>query len=225
LWVRIPLSVPNMKILLTGSSRGVGKQIFDNLSTKYTVHGISSKEYDLSDLNNVDKILECCDYDVIINNAGVCLDQDLENPENVLIKTFNINVLMPILLTEKLCSKWKKEDKKGIVINIGSRVAFKGSIKNSFYAASKSALMSYTNSMGAKHAKDKIYFYGIAPSWIKTDMLISNMHDSKKELENLPIGRFLESDELNKYINFLLENDCSYMTGQILHLNGASYFV
>jgi NAD(P)-dependent dehydrogenase (short-subunit alcohol dehydrogenase family) len=214
------------KILITGTSRGIGETLKKSFTKDgHTVFGITSKDFNLARVEQVDSaFLMHKDATVLINNAGVC--NPLENVATIekFYDIFNLNTFAPIQLAMLYSDYWIKNGIKGKIINVTSRVAIKGSVEAPHYAASKAALESFTHSWAMRMAAHGIGVYAIAPSWVETDILINNAKDLEVEKNKIPLNRFITKDELYPYFKFLVENDCSYMTGQVMDINGASYF-
>lgn len=218
--------INSKKILITGASRGIGLELSKSFSVDgHLVYASNSKEFDLSKKESVISLFEKYkDADVLINNAGYCdkfeIDDDISKFENM----FSINTFAPIHLSILFSNHWIATKTKGKIINVTSRVAIKGSLNSPHYAASKAALESFTHSWALKVISSDIGIFGIAPSWVDTDILTNNVGDRAVEINSLPIKRFLEPKELYPYFKFIVENNCQYMTGQITDVNGASYF-
>ncbi len=214
------------KILITGASRGIGKGLKSSFTIDgHTVFGLTSKDFDLSRTEQVDSaFLMYKDADVLINNAGVCNPLASVDTIEKFYDIFNLNTFAPIQLAMLYSDYWIKNNIKGKIINVTSRVASKGSMEAPHYAASKSALENFTHSWAMRMVEHGFGVYAIAPSWVETDILINNATDIESERNKLPMKRFIQKNELYPYFKFLVENDCSYMTGQVMDINGASYF-
>jgi len=212
------------KILITGSSRGLGKAIAEYLAVQNTVHGFSSKEYDLREKNDIYRCFDTYrDCNVLINNAGLCNNFTMNSPLNDIEDIFAINTFAPMRLSVLFTKNWVENGINGKIINISSRVAKKGCSDSPHYAASKAALSNFTHSWAVQNIDKNIQVFGLEPSWIDTEMLYANAADIEVEKSKLPIGRFIEPKDLFPYFDLFLYNDCSYMTGQVLQINGGSY--
>lgn len=212
------------KILVTGTSRGLGETLVQQLSTSgHEVYGTTRNMYDFLEPTATSRCFkDYRDCDVLINNAGICYPYSEHNVP-AFEETMQVNFHAPVDLSIRFTAHWISQGIRGTIINVLSRVANKGSINAPHYACSKAALASFTNSWGARYA-ESINVFGIAPSWIDTDIMSANMVDEEAEIASIPLKRVLTTQELVPYFQFLISDKAAYMTGQILDVNGASYF-
>ncbi len=240
-------------MLVTGSSRGIGRAIALQLSAEgwdiaihYSVAeseaqslkgqiATASEVYqaDLSDPSKAgslfDKVISDGPLDAIVNNAGIYrpgsfVDQTDEEFGAQLEETFNVNLASPIALTRK-ATRYFSERGGGKIVNVASRVGFKGEGGAALYAASKAALINLTRSLAVELAPKNIGVFAIAPGWVNTAMARDGMQERLPAiLETLPLGRMASPEDCAHAVSFLLSNGAAYLSGQTIDINGGSYF-
>jgi 3-oxoacyl-[acyl-carrier protein] reductase len=246
--------MPERRVLVTGSSRGIGRAIAARLAHdgwSVAVHYGSEKadadkvrkslgarcsgiyEADLSRPSTATKlfadVLKDGPVHAVVNNAGVYLPLDFLATGDAafaanLHRTFAINFESPALLM-RAAGKYFAKHGGGKIVNVASRVGFKGEGGAALYAASKAALINMTRSLAVELAPKNVGVYGIAPGWVETAMAREGMEQRKKEiLDSIPLGRIATPDDCAAAVAFLLSDDASYLSGMVIDINGASYF-
>jgi 3-oxoacyl-[acyl-carrier protein] reductase len=113
----------------------------------------------------------------------------------------------------------------GKILNVASRVGFRGEANASMYAASKAAIINLTRSLAVEYANTGIELFGIAPGWVATSMSRDGMEDRLPEiLSTIPMGRMASPEDCAVTASFLLSQKASYLSGVVIDINGASYF-
>jgi len=205
-----------MKILITGGSRGIGKDIYDKfLSEGHDVVAPTRDELDLSFpiSFNPEKI------DVLVNNAGInIIDSIFEGDNDEEIMT--VNYFSPLKLF-KLCLPHMQKQNYGRVINIGSVWVDFAKPGRSAYSASKNALHSLTKAITSEYGKYNILANTVSPGFFITDMTFQN--NTEEDLKNLrnkiPIGRLGYTKEVADLVYFLTIKN-SYISGQNITIDG-----
>lgn len=159
--------------------------------------------------------------DILINNASVQYPQDdlCNISEEQLLQTFSVNVFGMFYLTQAAIQQMHKG---GSIINTSSITAFRGSEHLVDYAATKAAIIGFTRSMAMQLVKKQIRVNAVAPGPIMTP-LIEGSFDAEhvaKFGEDTPMGRQGQPIEVAPSYLFLVLEENSYMTGQVLHPNG-----
>ncbi len=237
--------VDNKKILVTGSSRGIGREIALYLAKNgfdIDVHyvGNQTKAQDTADeikaLGRNAKILkfdiknreECASvlsdrlYYGIVLNAGIAKDNVfpvLEGDEWDEVIDTNLtgfyNVLKPLvmpMISNRI---------KGRIITMSSVAALSGNRGQVNYSASKAGIIGATKSLALELAKRGITVNCVAPGVIDTDMIKDVPLDEIKKL--IPMKRLGQTREVASLVNYLMSEDASYITGQVISVNGGLY--
>ncbi|OWU65383.1 MAG: hypothetical protein CBB60_004995 [Armatimonadetes bacterium Cent15-Ar3] len=162
-----------------------------------------------------------------MNNAGVYEQVPFYASERFAEhqrQMFRINFEAPCELMHLAVAEFELND-GGKILNVASRVGFRGEAGASMYAASKAALINMTRSLGVEYAASNIRFFGIAPGWVDTSMSRDGMEDRLPQiLETIPAGRMASPADCAQVASFLLSPGSEYLTGSVIDINGASYF-
>ncbi|KAF2956691.1 3-oxoacyl-[acyl-carrier-protein] reductase [Marinitoga sp. 38H-ov] len=161
--------------------------------------------------------------DVLVNNAGVAKDMLL-----LLMKEedfdFVINVnLKGVFLVTKAVAKVMRKQKEGSIINISSVVGIDGNIGQTNYSASKSGVIGMTKTWAKELTMrgEQIRVNAVAPGFIETDMTKNLDEELKKEaLKRILLRRLGNAEEVAKVVLFLACDDSSYITGQVIRIDG-----
>ncbi len=160
----------------------------------------------------------------LVNNAGITKDklalrmsiEDFDDVINANLKSAFIGCRDAL----KLMSK----KKFGSVVNISSIVGEMGNPGQTNYSASKGGVNTMTKAFAKEGAARSIRYNAITPGFIRTDMTDELKPEVKENYErNIPLGRFGESKEVADAVAFLLSDHSSYITGEILKVNGGLY--
>lgn len=224
--------------LITGGSRGIGRAIAKRLCGRYKIatFDILSPEEPLKDeifinvditsshevKEGVERIIkEAGRIDVLVNNAGITKDVLLlrmsdEDWDRVL----NINLKGAFLCSREV-SKVMVKQRQGKIINISSIIGLMGNIGQSNYASSKGGLISLTKSLAKELALRNITVNAIAPGFIETKMTLKLKDEIRNEIcERIPLKRFGKPEDIASLVEFLTQDDASYITGQVITIDG-----
>lgn len=235
--------------LVTGASRGIGREIAIGLSNKgidvaitynsnasraeevveelkqngvkaIAIKGDSSIEEDV--LFIVKKVEEeLGTIDILVNNAGITKD-------NLLIKmkseewddVLSVN-LKGVFLCTKAVARGMMKKRYGKIINITSVVGITGNAGQGNYSASKAGVIGFTKSMAKELASRGIRVNAIAPGFIKTDMTDVLKDEIKEQLiKSIPLGSLGSPRDISNAVNFLASEESDYITGQVIQING-----
>ncbi|EHL76853.1 3-oxoacyl-[acyl-carrier-protein] reductase [Bacillus smithii] len=235
--------------LVTGASRGIGREIaleFAREGADVAVNYAGSEEKarevaeeikamgrkallvqcDVSDSQAVqDMIKSVVDYfgglDILVNNAGITRDNlILRMKEEEWDAVINTN-LKGVFLCTKAAARAMMKKRSGRIINISSIVGITGNPGQANYVAAKSGVIGLTKTTAKEFASRGITVNAIAPGFISTDMT-EDLPEEVKEamIKQIPLARIGEPKEIARVALFLASPDSSYMTGQILRVDG-----
>lgn len=213
------------QILITGRNSNTREFISkDNKSIQFIKYDAGNMQ-DLKELRSWIKHNWHGQVNGIVNNAGMFSNATLENIQS---KSFEqilmVNVIAPTMISQALLPYLKKY--RGCIINISSIAAQKAWVGSSVYSASKAAINQLTKVWATELAPD-IRVNAIAPGPTKTDILTyAGLSSSEAnvlrddEKKSTPLKRIAEPMEIAKGIQFLLSEQSSHITGQILPIDG-----
>jgi len=162
--------------------------------------------------------------DVLINNAGITIDKTLKNmsPEQWQ-KVIGVD-LDSVFYCSRAVIEQMLGRGYGRIINISSVVGQKGNFGQTNYAAAKAGIIGFTKALALETAKKGITVNAIAPGFVKTAMTEKIPKDvMDKIVESIPVGRLAEPSEIARAIVFLADDKSSYITGQVMGINGGFY--
>ena len=239
-----------MNVLVTGSSRGLGRSIileyakngndvvinYNNsekeafelknyVESNYHVKALVVK-CDISKENDIDSMIEEIykefgHLDILINNASIALDQDFElKTKNDFMKTLEVNLVGTYLLSKKIGLKML-ERKTGNIINISSTNGIDTTYPESIdYDASKAGVISLNHNL-ANYFAPYIRVNTICPGWINTDMNKDlEKNFIEKEISKILLNRFAEPEEIANLAYFLGTDKASYINDSIIRIDG-----
>lgn len=235
--------------LVTGASRGIGKEIALELARQganVAVNYSGSEEranqvVDEIKALGVDAFAVQCNVsdgdavsamvketiekfgklDILVNNAGITRDNLLMRmKENEWDDVINTN-LKGVFLCTKAVTRQMMKQRSGRIINIASIVGVSGNPGQANYVAAKAGVIGLTKTTAKELASRGITVNAIAPGFITTDMTDALAEDVKgMMLGQIPLARFGEPGDIAKVTVFLASDDSKYMTGQTLHVDG-----
>lgn len=238
--------------LITGGSRGIGKAICQKLavdSNYYLLINYQSNEaaanetlqqvkelggngeilkFNVSNGEEVKEVLTKWQennpeavVEVIVNNAGITKDglfmwMEESDWSNVINTSLNGFYYVTNFFIQKML-----HNKYGRIINMVSVSGVKGTPGQTNYSAAKGALVAATKALAQEVAKRNITVNAVAPGFIRTDM--TGELDEKELVKLIPVNRFGEAEEVADLVSFLASKKASYITGEIININGGIY--
>lgn len=222
------LAKAGARVIITGRDQGRAEEVAKEIAQTYGVETLGVA-MDMSEKDSITSAYERIEslfggVDILVNNAGMTKDKlflrmSLEDWEEVL----RVNLTGTFLITS-LAVKGMLKKRWGRIVNISSVVGFTGNIGQVNYSSTKSALIGFTKSLAKELASRNITVNAVAPGFIETDMT-SVLSDELKQayLKNIPLGRFGKPEDVAGAVLFLCSDYASYITGEVLHVNGGMY--
>ena len=162
--------------------------------------------------------------DILVNNAGITRDGLLLRMKNDDWDAVLDTNLKGAFLCTRAAAKVMSKQRYGRIINMSSVVGEMGNAGQANYCASKAGLIGLTKSVARELARRNVTVNAVTPGFIVTDMT-ENMTDKAREAmtEQIPLGRLGESEDVANAVLFLASEQSSYITGQVLGVNGGMY--
>ncbi len=234
--------------LITGSARGIGKAIAERLAAagaKVVISDImedaavaTDEEFrgkgyeaiavraDVSSGKDVSKLVEEAvsqfkTLDIVVNNAGITRDTlMIRMKEDDWDMVLDIN-LKGAFLVSQAAARIMMKQRSGKIVNISSVVGRMGNAGQTNYAASKAGLIGFTKSAAKELAARGITVNAIAPGFIKTEMTDKMPEAAREKLsDNIPLKRLGTPEDIASVTAFLVSDDASYITGQVIGVDG-----
>lgn len=237
-------------VLITGSSRGIGrstaiKYAQNNYNVVINYNNSYDKARDLADYlvsaygievmivkadvgnevevkDMIDKVIgKFGNIDVLVNNASIAIDSDFSSKDsNSFNEILNTNLVGTFLVSKEV-SKYMKDNRSGVIINVSSTNGIDSMYVESLeYDASKAGVISLTHNL-AEYLKPYVRVNCVCPGWVNTDMN-KDLDNAYIEQENkrIMLNRFAEPEEIANVIYFLATDEASYINNSIIKVDG-----
>lgn len=239
----------NKVAFITGATRGIGSQIAYTLAkqgynivvnyrkeneyfenTKKKIQSLNVKflgvKGDVSNFESCENMIketikEFGRIDVLVNNAGITKDMLLlRMKQEDFLSVINTNLVGTFNMTKNVISYMTKQ-KEGRIINISSVVGISGNAGQTNYAASKAGIIGFTKSLAKEVASRNILVNAVAPGFIETKMTDVLKEEIKEEInKTIPLKRMGTAEDVANVVKFLSSEDSSYITGQVIQVDG-----
>ncbi len=235
--------------IITGASRGIGraiaikfaqnsynlgliarnenllKMLKDEIEKNYSVQ-VEIYSVNVADYKRAEEVVD--DFykkfnriDVLVNNAGITDDKLLlRMSESDWDNVIDVN-LKSVFNYSKFVSKYMLKQKFGVIINLSSVSGIVGNAGQTSYSASKGAIISFTKSLAKELGSRNIRVNAVAPGFVITDMTEKLPEEIKNNyLSQIALKRFARPEEIANVIYFLSSDEASYITGQVIVVDG-----
>lgn len=239
----------NRTVFITGGGRGIGKEValkfaengynivtnyvsdktdVEALKKEFEEKGIKSLiiKADVTDSEAIENLVkkaieEFESIDVLVNNAGITKDNLLMRmSEEEFTKVIDVNLKGTYIVT-KIVSKYMMKKRQGSIINLSSVVGVVGNAGQCNYSASKAGIIGFTKSIAKELASRNIRANAVAPGFIETDMTAVLGENVKENIYNqIPLKRMGKAKEVANLVYFLGTEESSYITGQVISVDG-----
>ena len=234
--------------LVTGGAQGIGRTISEELAragahvvlgdvnlegAQATAEAINiiggSASAVKIDVSNATEVREVFDFiikdkkpvDILVNNAGITRDGLMVRmKESDWDLVLDINLKGSFLCSQQAAKQMMKQ-KNGAIVNIASIVGVMGNFGQANYSASKAGVIGLTKTLAREVATRGIRVNAIAPGFIDTEMTrVLDEEVRQKLIEQIPLARLGLPEDVARCVNFLVSDKSSYITGQVINLNG-----
>lgn len=235
--------------LVTGATRGIGKQIAltlakegydivinyrkendDLFNVKKEIEELNQKcltvQGDVSNFEDCERFVkEAVDefgkIDVLVNNAGITKDGLIMRMKKEDFESVvDVNLVGTFNVTRNVIPIMMKA-KQGRIINISSVVGVAGNAGQTNYSASKAGIIGFTKSLAKEVASRNILVNAVAPGFIETSMTDVLKDEVKENIaKSIPLKRMGSAEDVANVVKFLASSDSSYITGQVINIDG-----
>jgi 3-oxoacyl-[acyl-carrier protein] reductase len=242
------MELQNKLALVTGGAQGIGKTIGEELTkagahvvlgdvnlegAQVTAEAINNNGGSASaikiDVSNATEVQQVFDFimkdkkpvDIVVNNAGITRDGLMLRMKEIdWDLVLDINLKGSFLCSQQAVKQMMKQ-KSGVIVNISSIVGVMGNFGQANYSASKAGVIGLTKTLAREVASRGIRVNAVAPGFIDTEMT-RNLDETirQKLIEQIPLSRLGLPEDVARCVSFLVSDKSSYITGQVINLNG-----
>jgi NAD(P)-dependent dehydrogenase (short-subunit alcohol dehydrogenase family) len=250
MWMSYFSEIKGQKVIVTGGSKGIGKEIaisFAKLGAKVVITGRDentlipvteelkkyspSCSYIVSDIRSVNKIYNMVDeathyldgLDVLVNNAGVNIPKPATEVTEEDWDTVIDTNLKGTFFTSQRAGKYMISRKKGKIINIVSQMAFVGYIKRSAYCSSKGGAVQLTKALAIEWAPYNVKVNAVAPTFIETELTSTMFKDKdfyNDVISRVPLGKLAQPSDVAGAVLYLASDLANFVTGETVKVDG-----
>jgi 3-oxoacyl-[acyl-carrier protein] reductase len=226
--------------LVTGASKGIGKAIAEELARagaevvvgyrtgREEAEELASRirgravQADVSSPDDARRLVdEAGDVDVLVNNAGLTRDGVLARmPDDDWREVIETN-LSSVFYTCRAVTRPMMRKRGGSIINLSSIVGLHGNFGQANYAASKAGIIGFTKSLARELGSRNVRANVVAPGYVQTQLTdVLPEEATKAMIDNTPLGRIAEPNEIAGAVRFLASEAASFITGDVLLVDG-----
>jgi len=233
-------SLEGKTALVTGASKGIGKAIATELAAAgatvvvgyrsgkdeaealATELGGRAVQADVSNVDDAKRLVEeAGDLDVLVNNAGLTRDGLLARMSDDDWRTVIDTNLASVFYTCRAVTRPMMKKRAGSIVNISSIVGVHGNWGQTNYAASKAGIIGFTKSLARELGSRNIRANVVAPGYVKTQLTdVLPEEATGAMLENTPLGRLGDPEDIAGAVRFLCSDAASFITGEVLLVDG-----
>jgi 3-oxoacyl-[acyl-carrier protein] reductase len=233
-------SLEGKNALVTGASRGIGRAIAVELARAGASVVVSYRrgadeagalakeiggravQADVSDAESAAALVEeAGDLDVLVNNAGVTRDGLLVRMSNEDWRTVIDTNLSSCFFTCRAATRGMMRKRAGSIVNISSIVGLHGNWGQTNYAASKAGIIGFTKALARELGSRNVRANVVVPGYVKTQLTdVLPEEATGAMLENTPLGRLGDPEDVAGAVRFLCSEDASFVTGAVLLVDG-----
>jgi len=233
-------SLEGKTALVTGASRGIGRAIASELAAagasvvigyrfgKDEAEALASElgaravQADVSSAEEAARLVaEAGDLDILVNNAGLTRDGLLASMSDEDWRTVIDTNLSSVFYTCRAVCRPMMKKRAGAIVNVSSIVGVHGNWGQTNYAASKAGIIGFTKSLARELGSRNIRANVVAPGYVKTQLTeVLPEEATAAMIQNTPLARVAEPQEIAGAVRFLASDDASFITGEVLLVDG-----
>jgi 3-oxoacyl-[acyl-carrier protein] reductase len=233
-------SLEGKTALVTGASRGIGRAIASELAAAgaSVVIGYRSGHDEAealaselgaravqADVSNAEEaarlVAEAGDIDILVNNAGLTRDGLLARMSDDDWRTVIETNLSSVFYTCRAVCRPMMKKRAGSIVNVSSIVGVHGNWGQTNYAASKAGIIGFTKSLARELGSRNVRANVVAPGYVKTQLTdVLPEEATAAMLQNTPLGRLGEPEDVAGAVRFLCSDEASFITGEVILVDG-----
>jgi 3-oxoacyl-[acyl-carrier protein] reductase len=222
------LAKEGAKIVISDINAASAQKTAEEIAEKFKIEAISAAG-NVALYSDCEKIIQqtldkFSKINILINNAGITKDNLILRMSDVEWDSVIAVNLKGVFNCTKAASKVMIKQRSGRIVNIASVVGLMGNAGQANYSASKGGVIALTKTCAREFSSRNILVNAIAPGFIRTAMTDALNDESRKKLsDQIPLGRLGEAEDVAKVALFLCSDDSSYITGEVISVNGGMY--